>query len=78
MAWLDSPHPRPQLTKAERQEARTLQRQVNSMQKPPRPNMPVKLRHLFENLQGCFILTDPWLPDNPIVFASEPFLNLTG
>jgi len=28
--------------------------------------------------QQNFVLTDPNLPDNPIVFASEGFHNLTG
>lgn len=28
--------------------------------------------------QQCFVLSDPKLPDNPIIFASEGFYNLTG
>ena len=28
--------------------------------------------------QQTFVITDPLLPDNPIVFASQGFLTLTG
>ncbi len=29
-------------------------------------------------IQSPFVLSDPKLPGNPIVFASEKFLSLTG
>ena len=32
----------------------------------------------IQNSQQCFIITDPSLHDNPIVFASNDFLTLTG
>ena len=32
----------------------------------------------IQNSQQCFIITDPSLHDNPIVYASDDFLNLTG
>jgi PAS domain S-box-containing protein len=32
----------------------------------------------IQNSQQCFIITDPSLHDNPIVYASNDFLNLTG
>jgi PAS domain-containing protein len=28
--------------------------------------------------QRSFVITDPYLPDNPIVFASQEFLRFTG
>lgn len=28
--------------------------------------------------QKCFVLSDPKLPDNPIVFATQDFYNMTG
>ena len=31
-----------------------------------------------QNSQQCFIITDPSLQDNPIVYASDDFLTLTG
>ena len=32
----------------------------------------------IQNSQHCFIITDPSLHDNPIVYASDDFLSLTG
>ena len=32
----------------------------------------------IQNSQQCFIITDPSLHDNPIVYASDDFLSLTG
>mmetsp|Transcript_14728 Transcript_14728/g.30207 ORF Transcript_14728/g.30207 Transcript_14728/m.30207 type:complete len:611 (-) Transcript_14728:145-1977(-) len=32
----------------------------------------------IQKSQQCFIITDPSLQDNPIVYASDDFLNLTG
>ena len=32
----------------------------------------------IQQSQHCFVITDPSLPDNPIVFASDDFLSLTG
>ena len=32
----------------------------------------------IQNSQQCFIITDPSLHDNPIVYASDDFLTLTG
>ncbi|KAG7373134.1 PAS/PAC sensor hybrid histidine kinase [Nitzschia inconspicua] len=32
----------------------------------------------IQQSQHSFVITDPSLPDNPIVFASDDFLNLTG
>lgn len=32
----------------------------------------------IQNSQQCFVITDPSLHDNPIVYASDDFLNLTG
>jgi len=32
----------------------------------------------LRNSQKCFIVTDPSLPDNPIVYASDSFTELTG
>jgi PAS domain S-box-containing protein len=32
----------------------------------------------IQRSQQCFIITDPSLQDNPIVYASDDFLNLTG
>lgn len=32
----------------------------------------------LQTAQQNFVITDPTLPDNPIVFASQGFLELTG
>jgi PAS domain S-box-containing protein len=32
----------------------------------------------IQNSQQCFVITDPSLHDNPIVYASNDFLDLTG
>jgi PAS domain-containing protein len=32
----------------------------------------------LQTAQQNFVITDPSLPDNPIVYASQGFLNLTG
>lgn len=32
----------------------------------------------IQNSQQCFVITDPSLHDNPIVYASDDFLSLTG
>lgn len=37
-----------------------------------------QLMHSLQVAQQIFIVTDPYLPDNPIVFASQGFSNLTG
>ena len=48
---------------------------------PPSPSFPAVparlLSHLFR-VQSAFVLSDPRRPDCPIVFASEPFLRMTG
>ena len=36
------------------------------------------LVHALQMAQQTFVITDPLLPDNPIVFASQGFLTLTG
>jgi len=38
----------------------------------------VSLVKSLKTSQQCFIITDPSLQDNPIVYASDDFLNLTG
>ncbi|OHF02562.1 hypothetical protein CORC01_02257 [Colletotrichum orchidophilum] len=35
-------------------------------------------RHSFQGLGDCFCLTNPGLADNPIVFASDGFIKVTG
>ena len=35
-------------------------------------------RCLYCSLQDCFVLSDPNLPDCPIVYASPTFLRMTG
>mmetsp|Transcript_14727 Transcript_14727/g.55743 ORF Transcript_14727/g.55743 Transcript_14727/m.55743 type:complete len:390 (-) Transcript_14727:110-1279(-) len=37
-----------------------------------------RLIHSLQMAQQCFAISDPSLPDNPIVFASPGFVNLTG
>jgi len=36
------------------------------------------LVHSIQRSQQCFVITDPSLQDNPIVYASDDFLTLTG
>ena len=42
------------------------------------PQLPASLLMPLMRIQSPFVLSDPKLPGNPIVFASEKFLNLTG
>jgi hypothetical protein len=42
------------------------------------PDLPVSLQQPLMRLAQSFVLSDPALPDQPIVFASERFLELTG
>jgi len=57
---------------------------VNSMGElgeiPPVPGgrAGLDLGTTLERIQQNFVISDPALPDNPIVFASDDFLNLTG
>ena len=37
-----------------------------------------KLMHALHQSQQNFVVTDPYLPDNPVVFASSGFYKLTG
>ena len=37
-----------------------------------------QLMKVLQNAQQSFVVTDPQLPDNPIVYASKGFLDLTG
>jgi PAS domain S-box-containing protein len=41
-------------------------------------NQDFNLVRSIQSSQQCFIITDPSLQDNPIVFASDDFLTLTG
>ena len=36
------------------------------------------LMRTLQSAQRSFVITDPYLPDNPIVFASQEFLRFTG
>eukprot|EP00899_Mesostigma_viride_P008593 jgi/Mesvir1/17735/Mv05592-RA.1 len=49
-------------------------------QKHPRPvrRAAFDMATTLERLQKCFVISDPSLPDCPIVFVSEPFLLMTG
>nr|AML78669.1 putative LOV domain-containing protein [Dunaliella salina] len=42
------------------------------------PSVPCSLKHALSTIISAFVLSDPNLPDCPIVFVSEPFLKLTG
>nr|AHZ63924.1 phototropin [Nephroselmis olivacea] len=45
---------------------------------PPRPRMALDLATTVERIHQNFVISDPHLPDCPIVFASDAFLELTG
>ena len=38
----------------------------------------IDMLNLQENSGVCFVVTDPDLPDNPIIYASDGFCNFTG
>ena len=42
------------------------------------PRLPASLLQPLMRIQSSFVLSDPKLPGNPIVYASEKFLQLTG
>lgn len=42
------------------------------------PRVALDLATTVERIQSNFVIADPTLPDCPIVFASDPFLKLTG
>jgi PAS domain S-box-containing protein len=42
------------------------------------PRVALDLATTVERIQSNFVIADPTLPDCPIVFASDPFLRLTG
>lgn len=42
------------------------------------PRVALDLATTVERIQQNFVISDPTLPDCPIVFASDPFLELTG
>lgn len=74
----------------EGEEGRTLLEQCNAVRKLPRevleacgenPDLDQEDFNLVTSIQqsqNSFVITDPSLQDNPIVFASDDFLNLTG
>jgi phototropin len=42
------------------------------------PRVAIDLASTVERIQQAFVVTDPNLPDSPIVFASDAFLEMTG
>lgn len=42
------------------------------------PSIPASLQQPLMKLAHSFVLSDPNLPDQPIVYASQGFLTLTG
>nr|AML77962.1 putative LOV domain-containing protein [Dunaliella salina] len=45
---------------------------------PAAATVPCSLKHALSSILSAFVLSNPHLPDCPIVFVSEPFLKLTG
>nr|ACT35019.1 phytochrome 3 [Menisciopsis lakhimpurensis] len=45
---------------------------------PERARRGIDLATTLERIGHSFVITDPRLPDNPIIFASDQFLELTG
>ena len=52
------------------------QQQIESRQSKPTIPFSLNPTAFFEGIS--FVITDPCLPDNPIVFASSSFCSLTG